>query len=217
MEAQSTRPIPISVDPRSTSSGRLRGHRRQMPLETVQSLISALDRFEFLDHLVALRGRGKHASNGAQGFAAVVLKGHGYVKLLWIALFGSMGVDEALGFRDFHVDDAVLIVHAVPVHDEAPPPAWLYGDLLSGRREAVRSPPFREVFGIGPRLEHELATCVDDPRDHDLPIRGARGGTICPCGHVSSLSFAGCVNSHPGDRSSAPRSGGSPRASGQAP
>src|SRR5215218_9125047 len=79
-------------------------------------------------------------------------------------------------------------------------------DLAERRREALRTPPAHEVLRLGPRLEHELARSVEHARDDKLLLRWLRVG-ITIVRHLRSLPSVARADSHPSDRSSAPRNG----------
>src|SRR5690606_13068028 len=84
----------------------------------------------------------------------------------------------------------LLVVGPVrAVHHELPLAAG--AELERARRggEPLRTPPPRQVPHLGERLEHQLPRGVDDPRDHDLPVRRLA--------HPSSPSCPACLRSCP--------------------
>lgn len=79
----------------------------------------------------------------------------------FVVVAPAVRVDQLFGADDFPVDDFVVVIDAVwSVHDVASNAARLDVDFLHSRGEACRSPPLRQMFGIGPCPEDELRGAV---------------------------------------------------------
>jgi hypothetical protein len=94
----------------------------------------------------------------------------------------AVAVDDALRRHDLLEGDAVLIVAAVgPVHDETPDAARAHLEAVRRGGEAVRPPPLRQVFGIGPQRENQIArrselAHADDRSRIVVKVDAASGG-----------------------------------------
>jgi hypothetical protein len=122
------------------------------------------------------------------GFAAAFDKRHGDQGLVpgpTVLLLPGEGEDQALGFDDFAVDAALPVIgalrraHAEP-EGAARPDIHVVGD----RREALRSPPQRQLVGLDPRLEDDWARRVEHPGQRQLPLAPRTVGRGCR-GHVA--------------------------------
>jgi hypothetical protein len=144
---------------------------------------------------------------------AAILEGDGHdrsrSRAAILALPG-MGEDETLGLDDLAIDagDPVFLsvrsTQAGPVGTARPKV-----HLVLRRREPVRSRPAREVLGSGPCLEDELARGIEGSRDQELSIGIL--SLLTRRGHLSPPLVAAEPNSHPGGRSSRPRTSDSAR------
>ena len=77
-------------------------------------------------------------------------------------------IDDALRLHDLVEGNAVLIVAAVgAMHDEAPDAARAEIECNGRGGEAVRTPPLRQMLGIGPHRQHQIARRVEHARADD--------------------------------------------------
>lgn len=90
-----------------------------------------------------------------------------------------MGVNESFGTQDLEVDDLIVIIRNIgTMHDVTPYTAWLYVNILNRDRKASRPPPMRQMFGIRPSFEHELAPRIKDTGYCEFPIFYGRDGVV---------------------------------------
>src|SRR6185295_16434365 len=117
-----------------------------------------------LDHALALgRGREHRVQREARSVAAKVLERHGRAKLYGFEVVGTtVMVTEALRRLNLIEGDTILVIATVgPVHDKAPHATLGELEGAGGGGKADRTPPLREVFGVGPDRKHQLARCVE--------------------------------------------------------
>src|SRR5271169_2522578 len=178
-----------------------------------QTLVGAV----LFDHPVALGLRREIAAPDEARLAAEIFEDDGLLELHRLdVVAATMTVNDAFRPHDFLERDAVLIVAAVgAVHHETPDAARPKVEGAGRGGEAVRAPPLRKVFGIGPRPKHQIARRIKDTRPDDRTRILIEIETICrrhcrcPCPNPGPAAFS---NNRRADRGSVRKSGGSDRA-----
>src|SRR5205823_7132440 len=124
-----------------------------------QTLVGAV----FLDHAGALGGGWEYAAHGEPGAAAKVLERHRGTELhRFDIVAAAVMIDQARGLHDLVERDAIFVIASIgAMHDESPDAAGPHIEGTGRGGEAVRAPPLRQVFWIGPGFEHKLARCVE--------------------------------------------------------
>ena len=151
--------------------------------------------------------------------AAQILEDHGLAELHRLDIVAAaMAIDDALGRHDLLEGDAVLIIAAVgAVHDEAPDAARAKLEARRRGGEAVRPPPLRQMFCIGPHRKYQLARRVkfanaDDRARILIEIEATFYGHVS-CPWLSAVWLAVLSDRRRDDRGSPRRTGDSFRAS----
>jgi hypothetical protein len=136
---------------------------RHIFAEPRHGLHQALSGTVFPDDAIAFGRRREVAAPGHAGAAAEILEDDGLPELHRLdILAAAVTVDDALRRHDLVEGDAVLIIAAVgAMHHEAPDPARPQIEARGCGGEAVRSPPLRQMFGIGPGREHQIARSIE--------------------------------------------------------
>src|SRR4028119_2040714 len=152
------------------------------PVEHLQPARMCADLLgESLGDGLGLGGRGLPTllgqGDGNDGFPRPVRVHAGFGGFDEIALFvrDGHGEDEPLRRGDLAVDapaPAVVTSRWANAGVEGAPFADL--DLAEGDLTAMRREPARQVHGVGPGREHQLAGRVEVTRDEDLVVRGVR-------------------------------------------
>ena len=188
----------------------LGSHLRDVLPEVIERLLQPFHRSILLGHfLPQLGGLEQHLHADAR-LLTFRLEDHRGVK----KRTADVVIDDALRRDHLAIDDVVLVIGAVgAVHDEDPFAAGTNIHRLRGGGKSVRTPPLRDVFRRGPGVEYEIPRGVENARRGDLTRGGVRA-TSFECGvHASSpSSFSIRADIRPAGRSSAPRNGGSDRA-----
>src|SRR5262249_54201051 len=97
-----------------------------------------------------------------------------------------------------------------PMHDKAPDSTRPKVEGARGGREAVRSPPLRQMCRVGPYQEHQFARCVEHTRADNrtrllLEIDSISFVHDLPTDSFVSVRFAAPSDSCRGDRAALPK------------
>src|SRR4029077_3027338 len=136
-----------------------------IPVEPRHGLRQALVGAKVLDHAGARFGRRELSVPGEARLAiAEIFKNYGRTELNWLDIVSpAMVIDNALGWNDLVIGNAVLVVAAVrAMHDEAPGPAGSKFESMRCRRESVRSPPLRQVLRVRECREHQIPRRIEN-------------------------------------------------------
>src|SRR4029077_6133438 len=171
-----------------------RGPRRQIGrhvfVEPRHVLFQAGVGAVFLDHTVAHRGRREVAAAGDTRATADVFEDNSLFEVhRFNVVAAAMAVHDALGRHDLFKAYAVLIIASVgAVHDEAPHGALAEIETVRGRGEAVRSPPLRQMLGVGKGRKDQIARRIEFAHADDR-ARIAVEIEATSYGHVYSLFY----------------------------
>src|SRR5438105_874013 len=106
-------------------------------------------------------------------FAVLLHIAHGHQVVMPRHRLPALGVDGALGCRDFavHARPPVFAAGVIVPQGVAPGPSRTQVDLADGHRKTPWAPPPLDVLRLGARLPDETARRIDHRSDDQLTIR----------------------------------------------